>query len=232
MCMRLCARWCGCWSHTSACWNGIPQAARIRAAAPTCSPRFRSMWIAPVIACRRGCLSRDVTAGGVGRGGADPASLVCRPRHRLVDQPAAGWTQRGARRPMRRCFCGRCREGPGHSSRPSLARKTTGCRRTTIRSIRLPRSRTARHRPTWGWRCWRICPRTTSATSRPGQLVERTANALRTMETLERHRGHFYNWYDTQSLKPLAPLYISTVDSGNLAGHLLTLAPGLLCAPR
>ena len=48
------------------------------------------------------------------------------------------------------------------------------------------------------------------------------------MEALERHRGHFYNWYDTQSLKPLPPLYISSVDSGNLAGHLLTLRPGLL----
>ncbi len=61
-----------------------------------------------------------------------------------------------------------------------------------------------------------------------GQLIERTANALRTMEALERYRGHFYNWYDTQSLKPLLPLYISSVDSGNLAGHLLTLRPGLL----
>ncbi len=64
-----------------------------------------------------------------------------------------------------------------------------------------------------------------------GQLIERTANALRTMETLERHRGHFYNWYDTQSLRPLTPLYVSTVDSGNLAGHLLTLRPGLLALP-
>lgn len=64
-----------------------------------------------------------------------------------------------------------------------------------------------------------------------GQLIERTTNALRTMESLERHRGHFYNWYDTQSLKPLPPLYISTVDSGNLAGHLLTLRPGLLALP-
>ncbi len=61
-----------------------------------------------------------------------------------------------------------------------------------------------------------------------GQLIERTANALNTMSKLERDRGHFYNWYDTQSLKPLAPLYISTVDSGNLAGHLLTLRSGLL----
>ncbi len=61
-----------------------------------------------------------------------------------------------------------------------------------------------------------------------GQFIERTANALRSMEALERHRGHFYNWYDTQSLKPLSPLYISSVDSGNLAGHLLTLRQGLL----
>jgi cyclic beta-1,2-glucan synthetase len=64
-----------------------------------------------------------------------------------------------------------------------------------------------------------------------GQLIERTAKALHTMEALERHQGHFYNWYDTQSLKPLLPTYISTVDSGNLAGHLLTLRPGLLALP-
>ncbi len=60
-----------------------------------------------------------------------------------------------------------------------------------------------------------------------GQLIERTTLALRTMQSLERHRGHFYNWYDTLTLAPLAPHYISSVDSGNLAGHLLTLRPGL-----
>ncbi len=65
-----------------------------------------------------------------------------------------------------------------------------------------------------------------------GQLIERTHDALHTMESLERYRGHFYNWYDTQSLKPLPPLYISTVDSGNLAGHLLTLRAGLHGASR
>src|SRR6266404_2141463 len=48
------------------------------------------------------------------------------------------------------------------------------------------------------------------------------------MERLERHRGHFYNWYDTQTLQPLLPIFISTVDSGNLAGDLLTLRQGLL----
>jgi len=63
------------------------------------------------------------------------------------------------------------------------------------------------------------------------QLIERTENALHTMGGLEKHRGHFYNWYDTESLKPLEPKYISTVDSGNLAGHLLTLRSGLLALP-
>jgi hypothetical protein len=48
------------------------------------------------------------------------------------------------------------------------------------------------------------------------------------MQSLERYQGHFYNWYDTQSLAPLSPRYISSVDSGNLAGHLLTLRAGLL----
>ncbi|SFV07779.1 Cellobiose phosphorylase [Pseudoduganella namucuonensis] len=61
-----------------------------------------------------------------------------------------------------------------------------------------------------------------------GELVARTAATMRSMAQLERHQGHFYNWYDTLSMKPLHPVYISTVDSGNLAGHLLTLQQGLL----
>lgn len=64
-----------------------------------------------------------------------------------------------------------------------------------------------------------------------GQLIERTAKGLRTMAGLERYRGHFYNWYDTQSLKPLLPMYVSSVDSGNLAACLLTLRAGLLALP-
>jgi cellobiose phosphorylase len=61
-----------------------------------------------------------------------------------------------------------------------------------------------------------------------GKLLERCMNALSTMQNLERFRGHFFNWYDIQSLQPLHPKYISTVDSGNLAAHLLTLKQGLL----
>ena len=61
-----------------------------------------------------------------------------------------------------------------------------------------------------------------------GRLLERLDQSLATMNRLERYRHHFYNWYDTLSLQPLPPRYVSTVDSGNLAGLLLTLRPGLL----
>jgi len=45
-----------------------------------------------------------------------------------------------------------------------------------------------------------------------------------TLATLTRWRGHFYNWYDTRSLQALEPAYVSSVDSGNFAGHLIALA--------
>lgn len=60
------------------------------------------------------------------------------------------------------------------------------------------------------------------------QLITRLFNTFGTLEKLERYRGHFYNWYDTKTLQPLQnPIYISSVDSGNFAGHLLTLKAGL-----
>ncbi|PVE41395.1 GH36-type glycosyl hydrolase domain-containing protein [Limnohabitans planktonicus] len=61
-----------------------------------------------------------------------------------------------------------------------------------------------------------------------GNLLERSNNSLQSMLQLERHAGHFYNWYDTKTLEPLLPRYVSSVDSGNLSGHLLTLRPALL----
>ena len=61
-----------------------------------------------------------------------------------------------------------------------------------------------------------------------GRLLERTNNTLQSMDLLERYHGHFLNWYDTQSMLPLFPKYVSAVDSGNLAGHLLILRRGLL----
>src|SRR5271166_6775763 len=56
------------------------------------------------------------------------------------------------------------------------------------------------------------------------EAAERLEATLATMSNLARFRGHFYNWYDTRDLRPLDPQYVSTVDSGNLAGHLIALA--------
>jgi cellobiose phosphorylase len=61
-----------------------------------------------------------------------------------------------------------------------------------------------------------------------GECLRLVESTLATMEKLERYRGHFYNWYDTRTLEPLRPQYVSSVDSGNLAGSLLTLQAGLL----
>ncbi|MGN6728752.1 MAG: glycosyltransferase family 2 protein, partial [Rhodanobacteraceae bacterium] len=60
------------------------------------------------------------------------------------------------------------------------------------------------------------------------ELLTRTRNTLATMDKLARHRGHFYNWYDTRTLAALPPHYISTVDSGNLMGCLAVLRCALL----
>ncbi|RPJ06415.1 MAG: cyclic beta 1-2 glucan synthetase, partial [Spirochaetaceae bacterium] len=60
-----------------------------------------------------------------------------------------------------------------------------------------------------------------------GILIDRIEKSFRTLEKLERFHGHFYNWYDVESLQALSPHYVSTVDSGNLAGYLFALRVGL-----
>lgn len=59
-------------------------------------------------------------------------------------------------------------------------------------------------------------------------LILRTNQTFESLEKMDRYQGHFYNWYNTEDLSVLHPRYISTVDSGNLAGHLLTLRQGLI----
>jgi len=60
------------------------------------------------------------------------------------------------------------------------------------------------------------------------QMTARLRRTFAALDRLDRHRGHFVNWHDTQSLEPLPPRYVSTVDSGNLLGCLLTLEQALL----
>jgi cyclic beta-1,2-glucan synthetase len=56
------------------------------------------------------------------------------------------------------------------------------------------------------------------------EAANRIDATMTTIERMERYRGHLYNWYDTRTLQPLYPLYVSSVDSGNLAGHLIAVA--------
>lgn len=58
-------------------------------------------------------------------------------------------------------------------------------------------------------------------------FIERTGNTFKTLALMERYKGHFYNWYDTVSLVPLYPKYVSMVDSGNLVASLMVLRQGL-----
>ncbi|HEX4899473.1 MAG TPA: glucoamylase family protein [Pyrinomonadaceae bacterium] len=55
------------------------------------------------------------------------------------------------------------------------------------------------------------------------EFAQRQTSTFATLGKLAKLHGHFFNWYDTKTLQPLTPQYISTVDSGNLAGSLIAL---------
>ncbi len=58
----------------------------------------------------------------------------------------------------------------------------------------------------------------------PDEMARRMEKTVATMEKLPLWEGHFYNWYDTRTLEPLKPWYVSSVDSGNLAACLMCCA--------
>src|SRR5580658_867316 len=60
------------------------------------------------------------------------------------------------------------------------------------------------------------------------ELAEQTLRTLATVSSLKKHGGHILNWYDTRTLQPLAPLFVSSVDSGNLLASLWTLQQGCM----
>ena len=63
------------------------------------------------------------------------------------------------------------------------------------------------------------------------EMIDRLEQAFVSMDSMRRFRGHFYNWYDLHDLRVLEPAYVSTVDSGNLAGHLVALRQACLAIP-
>lgn len=59
-------------------------------------------------------------------------------------------------------------------------------------------------------------------------LIRRIERVLHTLGGMAQYRGHWFNWYDTVSLQPLQPAYVSTVDSGNLAASLIVVKQACL----
>ena len=190
------------------------------------------MWIAPAVAVVTGALVLAADSCGTAGRGAVPAAVARRrpcsrggsavrivPRVAKLAPRQIDFLRKLARRTW--AYLRDVRRAP----------KITGCRPTTIR--KFPSARVAhRTSPTnMGMALLADLAAYDFGYLPAGRLLERLTNTLRTMESLERHQGHFYNWYDTQSLQPLSPRYISSVDSGNLAGHLLTLRAGLLALP-
>ncbi len=97
---------------------------------------------------------------------------------------------------------------------------TSGCRRIIFRRPAWRGSAphlTDEHRLAPARDRVRVRPRVCGVLS----VARRLRETLDTLRRMERYRGHLYNWYDTANLQPLAPRYISAVDSGNLAGCLL-----------
>ena len=152
----------------------------------------------------------------------------------LVSPLVAWWlsrTLRGAVAALtasQRAFLPSCLDEPGATSKSLSPQTKIGFRRTTFRRNRRGRRiahQSDQHRH---GRCWRTWPPATSAIAAPVDCSIASSKTFGTLARMERYRGHFYNWYDTRSLKPLPPLYVSTVDSGNLVGYLLVLRSGLL----
>ena len=110
------------------------------------------------------------------------------------------------------------------SSRPLSRQRTTCCRPTISRRTRNRSSRAGPLRPIFGLYLLSAVSARDFGWVGTTETVERLEATLAAMASLQRFRGHFYNWYDTSDLRPLDPRYVSTVDSGNLAGHLIAVA--------
>ena len=82
------------------------------------------------------------------------------------------------------------------------------------------RGASAPRRPISASTCCRSSRRAISAGSASPTPSTASTRRCRPSRRMERYRGHLFNWYDTTTLRPLYPLYVSSVDSGNLAGHL------------
>ena len=152
---------------------------------------------------------------------------------RAMGEPAACTGPAPRRSPTRTpAPCDSSHAGHGGSSRRSSRTRITTCRPITSRKIRSRSSPIGRRPPISGSICCRSSPPAISdGSARTTRSIVSSAT-LAAMDSLERCHGHFYNWYDTHDLRPLEPKYVSSVDSGNLAGHLIAAGTSLSADDR
>ena len=105
-----------------------------------------------------------------------------------------------------------------------VTRRTISFRPTISRKPHARPSPPEPRPPTSGCIFCRPSRRTTWAGSVGAQRCSGWSDTLQTIQRMPRFRGHLYNWHDTRDLRVLDPAYVSSVDSGNLAGHLIAVA--------
>ncbi len=185
------------------------------------------MWQAPVVALGIAAAGRDRRARATAAREPDPDPVVHLAGARLPLRAAAGASRDGARAEPSGRGSARSRAARGGSSRSWSVPRTTG---SIPDNYQEDRQDVIAHRtsPTnIGLQLLSTLAACDFGYISYAGVLDRLEPTFDTLLRMQRYRGHFYNWYDTQTLAPLVPAYISTVDSGNLAGYLLTLRSGL-----
>ena len=222
--MRSAARCSGCWSRAATCceWVTADRAvvpATLGGVSGACGWRRCS----PLVAARSWPCRPAPAAAGLANPGAVVPVAAARLRHRAAARASAP----AARRANSARHCAARRGGPGGSSKSCSTPADNWLIPDNYQENRARRHRPShladQHRPAAAGRARRLRLRL----SQHHRRLDRLEPTFDTLLRMQRYRGHFYNWYDTRTLAPLPPAYISTVDSGNLAGYLLTLGSGL-----
>ncbi len=201
---------------------------RARRRASGCARSSAGMIASPLLALDHAGRGRGAAPGGAAGRRADPRALDRRAVDRLRAQPAdRRYGARRCRRPTATYLHAGRAQDVGVLRHVRRAPRIISSRRTTSRSS--PSSSIAhRTSPTnIGLGLLATLAAHDLGFIDDAELVRRIDATLTTIERLERYEGHLLNWYDTRTLAPLPPAYVSTVDSGNLAGALLTLSVGL-----
>ena len=59
------------------------------------------------------------------------------------------------------------------------------------------------------------------------ELINHVSHIINSTRKLEKYKGLLFNWYDTRSMVPLYPRYVSSVDCGNFIGYIMVLKKSL-----